>query len=499
MRNFVWISCALFAACGDNNDGKNVDAGPDIDSPIADAAVDTPIDSPDSTFTPPPPYGPPISPNGPDQIQAVKAGPNGSWYLAGFAAQTPTGPKGIFVAKTTATGPDIAFGNVPNAGVAALAAVTPTGGADEIDLAVQSDGKILVSYNVTNAGDATDRDVQVARLNTNGTLDTSFGTDGFATIDFSTKNTTGTAVLDTARGLAVDANNNVFVTAVALSPTGATPNSDFAMAKLTADGTLCDGTNGTTGWGRNDSGKFFLDTQVGGMSMPATVRGVVALADGSVIAGGYVGGSGLAAGNVPVWYKLDANGDLETEFGGAGTGYFFDAVLTRQTEVYNFALNAAGTKVTTGGYGNVLGVDRDDWISMQIDTTTGALTKPWGGAADGAKLIDVSPNMTSSNCRNAVALPGGKTLMIGSTGQGNMAVQDAVFAIIDENGNLDTHYGPGIHRFKFTSADDKNDQFWGAAVSGTKVLVAGWRGTAGAAQDATLNDNSFLVIFDLQQ
>jgi hypothetical protein len=272
------------------------------------------------------------------------------------------------------------------------------------------------------------------------------------------------------------------------------------MAKLSSSGKLCDGTNGTTGWGRTDSGKFFLDTQVAAVSMPATVRGVVALADGSVIAGGYVSGSGLASGNVPLWYKLDANGDLITGVNGFGSadGYFFDAVLTRQTEVYNFALNAAGTKVTTGGYGNVLGVDRDDWISMQIDTTTGARTMTWGGSTNGAKLIDVSSNMTSSNCRNAIALPDGKTLMIGSTGAGNMPAQDATFAVVDASGNIDDAYGAGIHRFKFVSADDKNDQFWGGAVNGTKVMVAGWRGTAGAAQDTTLNDNSFVIVFDLQ-
>lgn len=493
MKNLVWISLSVFAAaCGDNIDGKDVDAG-GIDSPTIDGApIDTPIDTP-SGFVPPTPIGLTISANGPDQIQAVKAGPGGSWYVAGFAAQTPTGAKNIFVGKFSAVGADASFGT---AGISTLAVATPTGGADEIDLAVQSDGKILVSFNIANTVDATDRDVAVARLTTTGAFDTTFGVSGIATIDFSTKNTTGTAVLDTARGLTVDANDNIFVSAVALGPTGANTSSDFALAKLSANGLLSNGQNGTTGWGRLDSGKFFIDNIVGGVSLNATVRGVIALADGSVISGGYVGGSGLASGNVPVWYKLDANGDPVAAF--ANGGIFFDAVLTRQTEVYNFALNAAGTKVTTGGYGNVLGVDRDDWISMQIDTTTGELTKPWGGAASGAKLIDVSENMTSSNCHNVVALPGDKTLMIGSTGPANLAARDAVFAVVDANGNLDTHYGTGIQRFKFTAADDKNDQFWAGAVSGTKVLVAGWRGTAGAAQDTTLNDNSFLIIFDVQ-
>ncbi len=500
MRHLVWISFALFsAACGDNNSGTDVDAGADSQTVDAPPADDMPVDMM-TTFTPPTPYGPPISPNGPDQVHSVKAVPGGNgWYLAGFAAQTPTGAKNIFVAKTTATGPDTTFGNVPNAGVAALAQVTPTGSGDEIDLAVQSDGKILVSFNITSETDATDRDVAVVRLTTAGALDTTFGDQGVATVNFSDKGST--TILDSARGLAVDANDNIFVHAVALGAAGTPVNSDFALAKLTADGKLSDGTNGTTGWGQNDSGMVFINTEIAGTSHNATARGVVALADGSVIAGGYVGGTGLVPGNVPLYYKVDASGDLVTGFGGAGTGIFFDAVLTRQTEVYNLALNDAGTHVTTGGYGNVLGVDRDDWISMKIDVATGLRDMTWGGSTNGAVVVDVSPNMTSSNCRNAIALPGGKTLLIGSTrgaAGNNTPAMDAVFAVLDANGNLDTKYGTGIHRFALSSTSDQNDQFWGAAVSGTKVLVAGWRSTSGAEQSTTLNDDSYLIIFDLQ-
>lgn len=499
MKKLVWTSLTfLAAACGDNNSGSGTDSG--VDGPGADAPpVDVPIDT-GSTFVPPMPYGPPISANGPDQIQAVKAVPGGNgWYLAGFAAQTPDGPKAIFVAKTTPTGPDITFGNIPNSGIALLAAVTPTGSGDEIDLAIQSDGKILVSFNAVNATDPTDRDVAVARLTTTGALDAAFGTAGIATIDFSTKG--ATTILDTARGLAVDANDNIFVHAVALGPVGTPATSDFALAKLGPDGDLSDGTNGTTGWGENDSGTRFINTEINGTSHNATPRGLVTLADGSVIAGGYVGNTGLVPGNVPLYYKVDANGDLVTTFGGAGTGIFFDAVLTRQTEIYNLALADGGTHVTTGGYGNVLGVDRDDWIAMKIDVTTGMRDLTWGGSTNGAVVIDVSPNMTSSNCRNAIALPGGKTLLVGSTrgaAANNTPAMDGVIAVLDADGTLDTDYGSGIHHFAFSSASDQNDAFWDAAVSGTKVLVGGWRGTSGAAQATTLNDDSYLIIFDLQ-
>lgn len=471
----------VVAACGDD-----ANTTPDAGTMIDGKTVDTPpmIDGAPS-FTPPTPYKVPLSAGGPDQIHSVKAGPGGSFFLAGFVAQTATGDKAIFVAKTTATGPDTTFGNVPNSGVAVLPQVfTPGGGSgtDEIDLAVQSSGKVLVSFTVADPDDATDRDVRVARLTTAGALDTTFaGGAGFITIDFSAKGS-GT-VLDTARGLTVDSNDNIFVHALAKSPTGT--DSDFAVAKITPDGTLA------TGWGLNDTGKFFLDTPIGSTPSAATPRGIVALADGSIIAGGY--SNAIGPGNQPVIYKLDANGDLATSFNG--TGYFFDTVLTRQTEAYNFALQN-GTHVITGGYGNEANITRDDWISLRVDVATGQRDMTWGGSTNGAKVIDVSPNMTSSNCRNAVPLPGGKTLLIGSTGPGNMAAQDGVFVILDANGNVDTKYN-GINRFKLDSADG-NDQFWGAAESGGNILIAGWRGTSGAAQSATLNDDSYLIVFPVQ-
>src|SRR5690606_21187484 len=121
------------------------------------------------------PYKVPLSAEGPDQIQAVIAGPAGTnyFYYAGFVAETAAGPKAIFVGKVTPTGPDTTFGS--SGGVAILKPadanapadppfVSPTGSTDEIDLALQSDGKIIVSFTIADETVATDRDIGVLRL-----------------------------------------------------------------------------------------------------------------------------------------------------------------------------------------------------------------------------------------------------------------------------------------------------------------------------------------------
>jgi hypothetical protein len=167
-------------------------------------------------------------------------------------------------------------------------------------------------------------------------------------------------------------------------------------------------------------------------------------------------------------------------------------VLLLQTEIYNFVIH--GDKIVTAGYGRDVGAT-NDYISMRFDLTTGLRDLTWGGAAKGAVLFDPSGTMLGSNCRSGIALPAGKTLMIGSTGPGNMPTQDAVFAVLGADGKLDTSYGSGIHKFPLGA--NGNDQFWGAAVSGDQVTVVGYKG-GGAAQTDVSNDDSFAAVFTLR-
>jgi hypothetical protein len=191
----------------------------------------------------------------------------------------------------------------------------------------------------------------------------------------------------------------------------------------------------------------------------------------------------------PVLYRLTPAGVLDTNF--ATGGLFHETVLTLQTEVYNFALD--GDKITTAGYGRNTGTT-NDWVSMRFNATTGARDTTFGGAANGAVLIDPSGTMLGSNCRNAIGLPGGKTALIGSTGPSNMPAQDAAVALLESNGTLDTTYGTGV--FTFALGATSNDQFWGGAVANGSLLITGWRG-GGSAQTETLNDDSHAVVFKL--
>src|SRR5204863_368279 len=57
-----------------------------------------------------------------------------------------------------------------------------------LDIAVQSDGRILVAAAGSHPGDISKSHFFVFRFNADGTLDTTFDGDGVATVDFGTTN-----------------------------------------------------------------------------------------------------------------------------------------------------------------------------------------------------------------------------------------------------------------------------------------------------------------------
>lgn len=470
LSSSAFLASFALAACGDNTSPPDLDpdAGPDAtpDGPVA--------------FTPPTPFAFRLAPAGPDQMQSAVAGPGGTFYTAGFASQAVGGPYLVVVTRLTATGPDTTFGT---AGVVTTTLVSP-GGSDEVDIATQSDGKIIVSSTVVNADVAADRDIAVIRLTAAGALDTTFGDNGVRLLNLSTTGN-GSTVTDASRGLAVDKDNNIFIHGQQKAEgtiVGGGPriDSDFVVVKLTAAGAV------DTTWGT--AGKHLQDINLTGHSN-AVPRGLAALSDGSVIAGGYSSAIGTTQ---PVLFKLSATGQLVTTF--ATAGLFHDAILAVQTEVYNFAVH--GDKLVTGGYGRAAGTT-NDWVSLRFDAVTGARDTTWGAVANGAVVFDPSGAMLGSNLRNAIALPGGKTLLVGSAGPGNMATQDAVFAVLDAAGKLDTKFGTGV--VKYPLGSNGNDQFWGAAVNGDFALIVGYKGglAALAAQTAALNDDSYGVILKI--
>jgi uncharacterized delta-60 repeat protein len=475
MSKLVWLTAAIagLASCG-GNDNPAMPDGPPADP---DAAPDAP-----PAYVPPTPFSVRLSQAGPDQLQSAVAAPDGKFYAAGFTAAAAAGPRLVTVVKLTTTGLDTTFG----VNGVFTSAVDFRGGAGEVSIATQPSGKIVVAATVANATDPNDRDVAVLRLDASGALDTAFGVGGVRVLDLNTAHNTGTALVgpDAARGISVDGAGRIYVGAVSRG-TGTAPgggprvDTDFTVARLTVEGEL------DTAWGTG--GKHLLDIQ----ESNATLRGLIARPDGTVFVGGYANSLGVNSVQ-PVVYKLKTDGALDTGWAAATGGVFHEVVLAIQTEVYNFVVQ--GDHLVTAGYGRNAGTT-NDYVSLRFRLADGVRDLTWGGTTNGAAVVDPSGTMLGSNCRNALALPNGRTALIGSTGPANMPSQDAVIVILGPDGRVDTAtYGDGIHTFPLGA--NGNDQWWGGAVSGNAAIFVGYKG-GGATQSEASNDDAYAVVLPL--
>ena len=206
-------------------------------------------------------------------------------------------------------------------------------GMDPADVAVQSDGKIVVVGGVLiDLGDSVTADFAVARFNTDGTPDTTFSDDGRATADFDGRWDGATAVALQADGKIVAAGG----TGGNLSHT----SQDFAVARFNTDGTpdTSFGGDGTT------------NTNVLGTSEQAFA--VVVQTNGKVVVGGKAHQKKTGQDFALVRYR--SNGALDLGFSG-------DGKLRTSFDVHDtlsgLALQSDGKIVAAGTAGGPTGED----------------------------------------------------------------------------------------------------------------------------------------------
>jgi uncharacterized delta-60 repeat protein len=238
-------------------------------------------------------------------------------------------------------------------------------------IAVQMDGKIVV---VGQLGDGFIK-FCIARLNSNGSLDTTFNGTGTKVIAFPAPN------IGQAYAVAVQSDNKIIV--------AGTGNSNFAVVQLTSDGSLDLSFNGT-GIQLFDFGFPGRDNQAQGMALQA---------DGKIVVMGPVDASnqlGIA--------RLTTSGSLDPAFNGTGNqvvGFGRPPVLGQSVAIQsNGAIIIAGTN--------------GDFFVVTQFTATGAVDPLFNGG--GAVVLDTGG---ASRCTSMLLQPDGKVLLGGYTAAGN--------------------------------------------------------------------------------
>ncbi len=330
-------------------------------------------------------------------------------------------------------------------------------------VAIQADGKIVVvgwagAYPNPRINEF-DTKFALARYNSDGTLDRTFGGDGKVMTDF-------TSGSDYASGVAIQADGKIVVVGWAGVQTGPGPyDTKFALARYNSDGTL----DASFGGG----GKVMTDFTAWGDE----AKGVAIQADGRIVVVGMAGDGLVRVADSTSrtgarWEPLDAkfalarynsDGTLDASFGGGGK------VMTDFTpwgdEAKGVAIQADGKIVAAGVAADAAGVAADSAhpskFALARYNSDGTLDASFGG---GGKVMTY---VSAWDAAYGVAIQAdGKIVAAGSSrSQSRFAL-----ARYDSNGTLDASFG--VNGKVETDFTPRADGALGVAIQADGRIVA---------------------------
>jgi uncharacterized delta-60 repeat protein len=325
-------------------------------------------------------------------------------------------------------------------------------------VALQPDGKILVGgYAATQkAIPPTDDEFVVARLNPDGSLDTTFGNTGHKGVGGGIWAYNPTAGREMVQNLTVLTDSSNHVTGIMVGGTGNTAgHQSFAAVKLTPDG-LTDTTFGVGGIALANAGG--VDNFPQGMAVTPS--------GGAVLVGN--------AGQFGAVVAFTSAGKLDTTFNGTGTRVdqvngtttYFDAVAVQPTAGGGYGIVVVGATFPPGAGRSGLVVRYTS--AGQFDPTFGAYgvvittnAKEFfavGLEANGSIVVSGNAWFTNPN---------------GDQGQ-QMAVGH-----LSADGSLDTTFGPaenGISVVPLNAGGGDTTAFCLAIDTDGSIVIGGWNG-----------------------
>ncbi len=334
-----------------------------------------------------------------------------------------------------------------------ITAISPR--ADEARaVAIQAAGQKIVVAGSSHNG--TDADFVVARYNPDGTLDTTFNTVGYAVTNF------GANANDEAFAVAIQTDNKIVV----VGQTGTTPSTDFALVRYTMAGAL-DTTFGANGKQTTDfSGK-------------ADVAYAVAIqGDGKIVVAGIADqGAVTSINNDFALARYDANGALDATFGSSGK--VTTAVGAADEGAFAIGIQTGGKIIAAGvvfnGTNNDFGLVRYN-TNGTLDTTFGPAS-----ALPGTVITDMAGG---NDAALALAIQADGSIVVAGaafvTGQGN----DLATARYSVDGSLDVSFDADGK--VITNVSALADVAYAVSLLSGKIVMAGSSGTG--------NNSTFLLV-----
>lgn len=250
--------------------------------------------------------------NAHDQIYALKLQADGKIVAAGYGANAANADVAI-VRYTSEGALDSSFGTEGKV-------TTAIGASSEraYSLAIQPDQKMVVAGFYNNG---TSTAFAILRYNTNGSLDSSFGTNGIVMTDITDND-------DFAKDLKLQSDGKIVVAGYGYN--NSTSTNDFILARYNTNGSL-DTSFGTNG---------IVIQDLANDHDYATALAIQT--NGKIVVGGY---STLSGNNVFKLARWNSNGSLDTSFGTNGIA---TTTIGTNAELNAIAIQANGKIVATG-------------------------------------------------------------------------------------------------------------------------------------------------------
>ncbi len=325
-------------------------------------------------------------------------------------------------------------------------------------VAVQSNGKIvLAGYSADTSGGLEHVAFALARFDSNGTLDNTFGTNGTVRALGDKVDIGGIPIYSVGRAVALQPDGKIIVA-------GYTEDVFFGFeaARFNSNGTLDNafGTNGEAGFSIGGSSA----TNDEGYSVAIQHNGKI------VIAGFSVNGAANTAFAVA---RLDSNGTIDNAFGSGGSAATFINGGGNDDEGYSVAIQPDG-KIVVAGFSS--------------DTTTIALSNIAFGIArfdsngttdssfgtDGTVRAYINGGDSTNDRAYCVALQSDGKIVAGGGTSGSLGQSSFAIARFTSNGGMDSTFGTkGTATTTFGTDINVSDAARGIVIQGDGKIVAG--------------------------
>ena len=293
--------------------------------------------------------------------------PNGQIVLASNSTDASGNSTYLAFRLNTNGSLDTTFGTD---GIAEYPTDVTTPNADRIDNIVgvlfQTNGQIILAGSANSQTDE-NGGLSAVRLNTDGSLDTTYGDDGTATVPDPSGGLTGldaTSATMLASGQVVLAGNfNTYMTST-MAGGIALKNSEVAVARLNADGTL-----DTTFGGSTANGLVLIPYDLANPSTDGeNISTAVAVqpTTGDLLISG---GDNATIGNLPVatLYRLNPDGTIDNTFGAGG---LVRPAVSNDEGPGNMAVESNGDILLVGSVAYAMGgpaLDKFDLLQLNPD------------------------------------------------------------------------------------------------------------------------------------